>query len=285
MNAGGPANDAPQPGDRSDRPAGASPPRRNVRPEHDPSVFAEPWFQAPGTSSPAASEAAHADIRGDWQALQTPRSLAETAEHSVWDEVATSGELGAVPAPDAVTWFRYYQYQAAITPVEVSWIVTLATVLVAGPAAVLGTLWNSSPSLSAWIGIVVLGPALEEVMKVALPLWMVERRPWLIRSNFQLLLCALAGGLAFAVVENFLYLNVYIENPSPTLARWRWTVCVALHTGCSALASLGLMRIRRQMLERQAPPQVGDAAGWLTAAFLVHAAYNAFALLINERFE
>jgi hypothetical protein len=273
---------------RPDEPCGRpapQTPRGEVHPEHDPSVFAEPWFQASGASAPVDRDAIRAELRADRGFEQAPRSLAETAEHSVWDEVTTSGELGAVPDADAVTWFRYYQQRAATTPVETSWIVTLATVIVAGPAAVLGTLWNTGMSVSAWVAIVVLGPALEEVMKVALPLWLVERRPWLIRSNIQLLLCALAGGLAFAVVENFLYLHVYVDDPSPALVRWRWTVCVALHTGCSAIASVGLMQIRRQMLKRQAPPQVGDAAGWLTAAFLAHAAYNAFALLINERFE
>lgn len=82
-------------------------------------------------------------------------------------------------------------------------------------------------------------------MKVALALWVVEKRPYLFKSTSRIVLCAAVSGVVFAAVENLLYLNVHIPNSNIELVRWRWTACVAPHGGCRLIAGEGLTQIGR----------------------------------------
>ncbi len=255
----------------------------------DQSVFAEPWLRqatfTPGDTSSdlpvtgAAAPASHAATGPGG----LPLSTAELAELSVWDEPATSAELSGTPAATAITWFRHYERMCRETPPTDSAWVMLAVSLTAGPLAVLGTFWASPSVATAWVMTVVFGPTIEELLKLALPLWIVEKKPWLFRSDTQILVCGIAAGLAFAAVENGLYLTVYLNNPSASLVVWRWTVCVALHATCSLIGSIGVVAIRRGIGRRRAPPQLADGAAWLVAAIVTHGLYNAVAIAIGDR--
>ena len=119
------------------------------------------------------------------------------------------------------------------------------------------------------------------VMKIAATLWIVEKRPFLFRSRLQIAVCVLAGALVFAAVENVMYLEVYIAGPTPGLARWRWSVCVAMHMGCSLVAGLGLMRIWRRAMTTRSRPQLSSGAPYLMTAAIIHGTYNAFAVLLD----
>jgi hypothetical protein len=260
-----------EPGDqRPEPPRGLSRPAKAGR---DPSVFSEPWL----AGSVSESGGAAAPLAGDEQA--------ELAEHSVWDELSTDRSLSGDPAADAATWYRHYVDRASRVSGWRSWVVTAMVALVAGPAAILATLWGGAQSGVAWVAIVIFGPTMEEVMKIALPLWLVERRPWLFRSFSQILICGMMAGLAFAAVENVIYLNIYVPDPTPALVQWRWTVCVALHTTCSTLAAVGVARIWSRMRQYQRRPQMTDGTGWLVAAVVVHGLYNATAILIDGWFQ
>jgi RsiW-degrading membrane proteinase PrsW (M82 family) len=118
-------------------------------------------------------------------------------------------------------------------------------------------------------------------MKAAAILWIVEKRPYLFRSKTQILTAAMASGLWFAVIENFLYLNVYIANPSPAIIAWRWSVCVLLHVGCTFLVGLGLSRVWEHTMTARTRPQLSIASKFLMAAVICHAAYNTLAVLIT----
>ncbi len=157
---------------------------------------------------------------------------------------------------------------------------TFCIVIVAGPLAIVGTLAQGIFS-SGLMMIVIMGPTIEEIMKVAIPLWIVERRPWWFRSSAQILICGLCSGLAFAAVENVMYLNVYVPNPSPGLAQWRWSVCVLMHSGCSVIASLGVARVWRCITVSQSRPELSRGAAFLLAAVIVHGTYNAMAVLLE----
>jgi len=118
-------------------------------------------------------------------------------------------------------------------------------------------------------------------MKIALPLWLVEKRPWMYRNGGQILICALASGLMFAVVENVVYLNVYIPDPSAGLIQWRWTICVLLHSGCSTVAGIGAWRIWSRFQHHQRAPHLADGASWFVAAIVLHGLYNATVTLLE----
>jgi len=201
------------------------------------------------------------------------------AERSVWDEPAHAGGFAAVPL-DAITYATWLEAKRRQTSPAFTWWTTLWVALAAGPWAVLGTLLNASSNLPV-VMIVLVGPLTEEVMKIAAAAWVVETRPHWFGNRWQIALCALAGGLAFAAIENVLYLRVYIPDPSPGLVLWRWTVCVALHVGCSFLAGLGLIRVWSSAWRDAKRPDISLAFRYLVAAVIVHGLYNALAQFVE----
>ena len=129
--------------------------------------------------------------------------------------------------------------------------------------------------------VMLFGPVAEEVMKAAVPLYIVEKRPYLFRSRLQMVLCAVGSGLAFAVIENLMYLRVYVSEPSALLIQWRWTVCVVLHVGCTVIYSMGLMRVWGDTWTRRARPRIELAAPYAFTAMVVHGGYNALVVVLS----
>ncbi len=246
-------------------------PASSQRLSHSPSVFAEPWMQPVRHA---------ADPRDPGQVRPVPENQPE--DQFVYDEPALSAELvGGIP-DDARTWFRWYQQQAARTGPWSGWLVTLGVILSGGLLAVAGTFMAQELTWVPLLNLVVFGPTAEEIMKVVVVLWIVEKRPWLFRSPVQILLCALASGAAFAAIENVLYLTVYIPNPPPELVRWRWTVCVLLHTGCSFIAGIGAVRVWTRFQSQRRAPVLSDGAAWITAAIVMHGLYNGTMVLLEQ---
>ncbi|MEZ6119079.1 MAG: PrsW family glutamic-type intramembrane protease [Pirellulaceae bacterium] len=234
------------------------------------SVFDEPHLQnqffPPDQAAEWAAERAIAN---------EPTVPTDAIDHSVWDEPGL-----AVSVPEsALTYAKWLSQQEAATSELKSLLVTFAIVLVSGVWAVIGALMfqSSSGSSGNLLTIVVIAPITEEVMKIALATWAVEKRPYLFKSSLQIVLCALAGGLCFAAMENLIYLNVYIPNPTANLITWRWTVCVALHTSCSLIAGWGLVKVWRRATQFRQRPQLIDGSRQLVTAVVIHCAYNSLA--------
>ena len=230
-------------------------------PKTDASVFDEPWMNDPASSR--------------------PMSGLVPEDQSVWDEAGMSAELAGEIPSDALTWYRWYSKQVGATSGLQTWLTTLGVVLVGGVFAVFGTFATQSVFGGHLIGATVIGPTTEEIMKIALPLWLVEKRPWLYRHHIQILVSTWTSGMAFAAVENLVYLNIYVSNPSAELVIWRWTVCVLLHSGCSVIAGIGLCRIRRQFQRKRQMPALSDGARWILAAIVIHGIYNGIVTLLE----
>ncbi len=207
-----------------------------------------------------------------------PRGTSWDPEQSVWDEPAILAQ--GQPLPEgAVSYGAWVQAQRAGFPLWKSLLVSTAVAVAAGPLAVAGTFLSAGYTGTLALLGAFLAPVVEEVMKAALPLWVVRRRPWWFLSAWQIVLTMLASGAAFAAIENVLYLRVYVPNPEPWLVAWRWTVCVGLHTVCTFLSSLGLVRLWREAMQRGEIPQVERFLPWLTAAVLLHLVYNVGAMV------
>jgi hypothetical protein len=247
-------------------------------PSHDPSVNEEPQRRH-GSFTPDPSEEVAARVLK--QATQR-ESTADRVDHSVWDEPALAG----TPPQDELTYERWLVTGRAQTSAARSWTITSLASAAAGPLAILGTmatgLAGGDVSAIGLAALSVVTPVTEELMKVALALWVVEKRPFLFRSSPQIALCALAGGLIFAAVENVLYLKVYVPDPSSALVWWRWTVCVALHTGCSLIAGMGLIRVWSHTMKLRVRPQLALGVPHLVTAMVIHGVYNSLALLLAE---
>lgn len=155
-------------------------------------------------------------------------------------------------------------------------------VAVAGVLAVAGTFVAMAFQAAGGImGMVVFGPTVEEVMKVAAVVYLIERRPWLLPGAASVVVAAVAGALGFAIIENLLYLLVYIPDPTPTIIAWRWTVCTAMHMSATAIAAVGLVRLWRRAMTRMQPVELAMALPYLAAAIAVHGAYNALAIVLE----
>lgn len=197
---------------------------------------------------------------------------------SVWEEPTTSASLAGATPDDALTYARWLDARLEERDVGRSWALTGLIAISAGPFAVLGAFWGAGQSLFSVLAIVVFGPIVEEVCKLALPTYVVERKPHLFLSSSQILICGGCAGLAFAIIENLIYLNVYFPAPSRELVVWRWTVCVALHVGCSMVGAMGLARAWREGMASKRRPDAALAARWVIGAAVIHGVYNGIAL-------
>ena len=247
-------------------------------PSNDPSVNEEPHLRG-GPLRPDPSEE-RADRRGR-EAGGRPRSEQERLEHTVWDEPGVSPLLAGTAPPGELTYGRWVQQRRGQTTAARSWAATLGIALAAGPWAILGAFWGSGQTAFSVLALVFLGPLVEETMKTALALYVVEKKPFLFRSRVQIAACVLGAAFVFAALENLLYLNVYVAKPTPGLIRWRWSVCVAMHMGCTLVAGLGLMRIWKDVWQRLERPRLALGYPYVIAAVVVHGAYNTLALILS----
>ena len=183
-----------------------SPPVNRTQPSQH-SIENEPWLKPFSfTSDPN-------DFNGHQPSI--PGELSEA--NSVWDEPGLSPELAGELPPDAMTWFRHYEDRASEISWIGSWMTTLLVAIIAGCLAIVGTLISSLVGFNQFTAMTIFGPTLEEVMKIAVLLWIVETCPWRFHSGWQIVICGVAGGLAFAAIENLLYIYVYLDHPSEQL--------------------------------------------------------------------
>jgi len=158
---------------------------------------------------------------------------------------------------------------------------TLLSGLFAIVAAVVRQLTIGFPDILA---AVIVAPPVEEILKVSIPIMVLEHRASWIDKGRALLFFAMGSALVFAVVENLLYTFIYLKNPSAELLWWRWIVCTAMHVVASGLVGVGLMRaFSRGQRDNQSPRFVWEWP-WLAAAIAVHMAYNTFAVFFAEPF-
>jgi hypothetical protein len=244
------------------------------------SVFDEPHMRR-GTFRPDRSEQ-----RVDAAIRAAPGSRngdALKAERSVWDEPAVSPELAGGAPDEALTYERWLRREwNRVTP-QRSWLVTAALALAAGPWAVLGALLGTSDNASVMgvLMVVAIAPVVEEMMKISAALWVAEKRPFLFRSPVQIVICGVAAGLVFGVVENLLYLLVYFPNASSTAVAWRWLGCTSVHVVCTLVASVGVVRVWRGVWERRDRARLTAAFPWMVAAMVLHGTYNGLALVAS----
>jgi RsiW-degrading membrane proteinase PrsW (M82 family) len=158
------------------------------------------------------------------------------------------------------------------------WWVAVAAGLAGGVFAIFGAFMESQPwglAVGGLIVAVVFGPAVEETMKIAAAALVVELRPWVFRRAEQVQLATVGSAAVFAAIENVIYLTVYVPQASAAVAAWRWTACVALHVGCTMIASRGLIEVWQRTVTEHRPPRMADGVRMLALAIVIHGLYNA----------
>jgi RsiW-degrading membrane proteinase PrsW (M82 family) len=221
-----------------------------------------------------------------------------SSDPSVWDEptmqpaapVASIDHAADEPVLAGVaagmrSYADDYDERRAATPEWRRWLVALGAVLVAGPLGVLGAFLGAFASVGSLpvvvFAVVLIGPAVEEFVKAASGFYLAEQRPWLVPSGWVLVLIVVAGGLGFAVIENWIYLTIYIEDPSDAIIRWRWVFGPLIHGSASLLAGIGVRKVWHVAHDTRTRPDAHLAFRWFVAAVALHGTYNATAIVLE----
>lgn len=192
-----------------------------------------------------------------------------------WQLVGDEPALRGAAAVDTGFHAYYLRRRAETSDLRRLVAITLAA-LVAGPFAIVGAIGASigSGSFAAVLGIVLFAPIIEEVAKASGAVYLVERHPWVIRQRATLPLITLLAGLFFAVVENVLYLEVYIDDPTTTIVVWRWIAGPLLHGGAAFISGLGVARMWGRVHAGHGLPDWSVATPFVVVAIVIHALYN-----------
>jgi len=252
------------------------------KPSNNHSVFDEPHMNGDNFVLDR-SEA----VVSEKQKKRKPLSVEQLVEHTVWDEPGISEELSGKIPDSALTYRRWFKAGIQKTSSARSWLITFLLTLASGPWAVLGVFVLAFQGMSGFggVAVVIFGPVTEEVLKVISALIVIEKRPFFFKSARQIFICCVFSGLVFAFIENLLYLHLYISNPTPQLVLWRWSVCVLLHSGCTAVSSIGLIAMWSKSVSEFTKPRILDMLPYLVLAAVIHGVYNNIALFISPFFE
>jgi RsiW-degrading membrane proteinase PrsW (M82 family) len=198
----------------------------------------------------------------------------------VGEEVAAEPALawrGDLPAPRTALRERW-----EATPPARRWAAVALAAVLSGPFAIVAAFYeNSTAGVGFLLLVVVFAPLVEESVKGMGALVLAELRPWLVPAAWVLPVITVVAGLQFAAIENWWYLAVLIEDPSPDIVRWRWILGPLVHGTCSLVVGLGTARMWRRAWRNQAVPDFADARGFVVAAAVLHGAFNLGAVLFG----
>ncbi len=126
----------------------------------------------------------------------------------------------------------------------------------------------------SWLGMVLVGPAIEEVCKVLGVILILETRAHWFRSRHQVVICAALGALVFATVENLLYVHLYHPSGGAAFVLWRYGVCTALHLTATTVFAVGLAKMWRHIRRTGGAFDIDLIFRYYVAAVAIHAIYN-----------
>lgn len=122
-------------------------------------------------------------------------------------------------------------------------------------------------------GIVVAAPIIEEALKPVGVYLLLAKWPHALRNQKYTAFLSSLSGLSFAVIENLIYLNIYVPDASQALIIWRYTICIAMHVGCSFLLGFGINQKLVAWVRSEVTFLKGNRKFFLIP-MLIHAAYN-----------
>ena len=154
--------------------------------------------------------------------------------------------------------------------------------LAGGVFGILGAIYNEifhGSFLVAFVG----APIIEEALKPAGVYFLLAKWPRVLRNQLYTAFLASLGGIAFALVENFIYLTIYITEPSPRLILWRYTVCIGVHAICSFVFGLGINQ-RLLASVKGETRLLSYGKRFYFTAIILHSLYNIAAVVLEGRF-
>ena len=199
-------------------------------------------------------------------------------EHTVWDEPGLSSNL-AGPAPkEAITFDRWLKKKIAETPEGSTWLIAVCIGVLSGILALPGTMFLGFQFGNNPVSAFVFEPLAEEIVKLGLAIWIVEKRPYLFKFAIQIVIACVCSGCVFSVIESLVNSQLKTRN-APWLASGQLLVFrMTLHVVSSLLASFGLIRVWRHCIETATKPQLSRGGAFIVMAVAIHVIFN-FVLL------
>ena len=161
------------------------------------------------------------------------------------------------------------------------YILTVLLALVGGLLGIIGAIFQEAQTTFTYVLLPFIGaPIIEEALKpsglyLALLWW-----PRALRNQvFTAVLCALSG-LVFGIIESFVYVTLYVDDPSDEYVVFRFSVPLGLHALASYLVGLG---INERILDWAAGRSKLSKASrnFYIAAVVLHGAYNTIAVILE----
>lgn len=205
-------------------------------------------------------------------------------ERTVWDEPGL-GSFSSQQEKDALTYSKWLSERISSWPESRAWAVTAGVALCSGPWALLTSLaYIFKVSGGASDAIIYCGfmPLVQEICKIAILLWIIEKRPYFFTGWFQIFAATMASTVVFVSVLNLVEtLNPF--TPDKQLD-WMiaWTVFFGMHLITGLLASFGLEKVWRGCVTTLKPPRLETGYRWFMSAYLIHVLYAVIYLVFSE---
>ncbi len=155
--------------------------------------------------------------------------------------------------------------------------------LVAALGGLLGILGAAVEEFRSGGGILLIvagAPVIEEALKPVGVYLLLTRWPGLLHGRLHTAALSALAGLTFGVVESLMYVNLYVDDPTPSYVTYRFTVTLGLHAGASFIAGLGINRSLLDWAGGSAPfPRASRY--FFVAAMALHAVYNTVATILS----
>lgn len=245
-----------------------------MKPSKDSSIKHEPHMSGSSVPDPSQDQADGLDV----PAPRFSKSQNDHVDYSVWDEPAL-GDLARQPNSEDLTYANWLNSRISEWSQGKAWVTTIFIGVLSGlwafGAALFGAFslaGSTSTGVFGFLVVCAFAPLAQEICKVAIPLWVVEKRPFYFTGWFQIFLCSVVSATIFVAVYNAVSFFFYPPESQFGLIFF-WTAYLLMHVVCSALAAFGIERIWHAAMSAKEPPKMDLGYPWFMSAFLVHAAF------------
>ena len=249
-------------------------------PSNDPDIRNEPHLRQ-GSGVPNLDPAIDPPLGLNREAIGFSLASDEDIEHSVWNEPSLAPQVAAQIPESALTYANWLDQRRESWTQLNAWCVTLAIAALSVPCAMLAVIvqWTTGNIfvVSNVIVACLIGPTLQEICKVLIPLWVVEKRPYFFTAWFQFFLIAIVTATSFTVVSNF-FLSLALDTSElevdpQKLFLFQWVGVFGLNLITATVAAFGLEKIWRASLRDRRPPKLENGFPFFATAIGFHIAF------------
>lgn len=241
-------------------------------PSNDPDIRNEPHLR-PDAIQPVYDPAIDTPLGFNSQPVHFSPHSEEDIDHSVWDEPSLTPDVLAATPKSALTYANWLNQRRESWSEFNAWTVTLGVILLSVPCAIIAAIisWTTGNVFIASDLVIacIVGPMLQEICKIAVPLWIVEKRPYFFTTWFQFFIFALASATVFAAVSNSI-LSLVVPKITRGVFLFQWVGVLGVNLVTASIATYGLETIWRNSINSGKPPKLDDGYPYFATAIGVH---------------